>query len=63
MYTAFWAFLGISSTVIVTPATDTAVTIRSALFGGTRGGVFTALGVFLGGLPGGGSFGRGPFSK
>jgi threonine/homoserine/homoserine lactone efflux protein len=44
----FWAFIGISIVVIVTPGPDTAVTIRSALMGGARGGVFTALGVCTG---------------
>ncbi len=44
----FWAFLGISIIVIVTPGPDTAVTIRSALLGGARGGVMTALGVSAG---------------
>ena len=44
----FWAFLALSIIVIVTPGPDTAVTSRSALFGGTRGGVFTALGVSTG---------------
>jgi threonine/homoserine/homoserine lactone efflux protein len=42
------AFLGISVLVIVTPGQDTALTIRSALFGGRRPGVFTALGVSSG---------------
>src|ERR1044071_7341987 len=44
----FWAFIGISLLVITTPGPDTAVTVRSALMGGTRGGVFTALGVCAG---------------
>ncbi len=45
---AFLAFLGISALVIVTPGPDTALTIRNALLGGRRGGVFTALGVAAG---------------
>jgi threonine/homoserine/homoserine lactone efflux protein len=43
--THFWAFLGVSAIVIVTPGQDTALTIRNTLFGGRRSGVFTALGV------------------
>jgi threonine/homoserine/homoserine lactone efflux protein len=42
------AFLGISAVVIVTPGQDTALTIRNTLFGGRRGGVFTAVGVSAG---------------
>jgi threonine/homoserine/homoserine lactone efflux protein len=42
------AFLGVSVVVIVTPGQDTALTIRNALFGGRRGGLFTALGVSTG---------------
>jgi threonine/homoserine/homoserine lactone efflux protein len=42
------AFLGISALVIVTPGQDTALTIRNALLGGRRPGVFTALGVASG---------------
>jgi threonine/homoserine/homoserine lactone efflux protein len=42
------AFLGISVLVIVTPGQDTALTIRNALLGGRRPGVFTALGVASG---------------
>jgi threonine/homoserine/homoserine lactone efflux protein len=42
------AFLGVSLLVIVTPGQDTALTIRSTLAGGRRGGVFTALGVVSG---------------
>jgi threonine/homoserine/homoserine lactone efflux protein len=41
----FLAFLGISILVIATPGPDTALTVRNALLGGRRGGVFTALGV------------------
>jgi threonine/homoserine/homoserine lactone efflux protein len=39
------AFLAVSAIVIVTPGPDTVLTIRNTLFGGRRGGVFTALGV------------------
>lgn len=42
------AFLGVAALVIVTPGPDTAVTIRSALAGGRRAGVMTALGVASG---------------
>ena len=42
------AFLGVSALVIATPGQDTALTIRNALAGGRRGGVFTALGVAAG---------------
>ncbi len=42
------AFLGVSAVVIVTPGQDTALTIRNALAGGRRSGVFTALGVATG---------------
>jgi threonine/homoserine/homoserine lactone efflux protein len=41
-------FLSISLLVIVTPGPDTALTVRNALLGGRRGGIFTALGVVLG---------------
>src|SRR5260370_8580287 len=44
----FLAFLGISILVIATPGPDTALTVRNALLGGRRGGVFTALGVTAG---------------
>ena len=44
----FLAFLGISILVIATPGSDTALTVRNALLGGRRGGVFTALGVAAG---------------
>jgi len=44
----FLAFLGVSIVVIVTPGPDTAITIRNTLFGGRRGGVFTALGIASG---------------
>jgi threonine/homoserine/homoserine lactone efflux protein len=42
------AFLAVSTVVIVTPGPDTALTIRNALLGGRRSGVFTALGVASG---------------
>jgi threonine/homoserine/homoserine lactone efflux protein len=42
------AFLAVSALVIVTPGQDTALTIRSTLVGGRRGGIFTALGVSAG---------------
>ena len=42
------AFLGVALVVIVTPGPDTALTIRNALGGGARSGVFTALGVATG---------------
>ena len=45
---SFWAFLGISLLVIVTPGPDTALTIRNTLLGGRGGGIFTALGVVTG---------------
>ena len=48
MVTHFAAFLGISVLLIVMPGPDTALTVRNALLGGRRSGVFTALGVFAG---------------
>ena len=45
---SYLAFIGLSLLVITTPGPDTAVTIRSAMAGGLRGGVFTALGVSTG---------------
>lgn len=39
------AFLGVALLVIVTPGQDTALTVRNALAGGRRSGIFTALGV------------------
>src|SRR5882757_3511444 len=42
------AFLGISALVIITPAPDTAITIRNTLTGGRVGGLATALGVATG---------------
>jgi threonine/homoserine/homoserine lactone efflux protein len=41
-------FFLVSAVVIVTPGPDTALTIRNTLFGGRRGGVFTAIGVSTG---------------
>jgi threonine/homoserine/homoserine lactone efflux protein len=41
----FWAFLGVSAIVIVTPGQDTALTIRNTLLGGRRSGLLTAFGV------------------
>jgi threonine/homoserine/homoserine lactone efflux protein len=41
-------FFLVSAVVIVTPGPDTALTIRNSLFGGRRGGVFTAVGVSTG---------------
>jgi threonine/homoserine/homoserine lactone efflux protein len=38
-------YLGVAVVVIVTPGPDTALTVRNALLGGRRGGVFTAVGV------------------
>jgi len=46
--TSFFAFIGVSILVIVTPGPDTAITIRNALCGGRWGGVFTALGIASG---------------
>jgi threonine/homoserine/homoserine lactone efflux protein len=46
--TLFFAFLGVSLIVIVTPGPDTAITIRNTLFGGRAGGIFTALGIATG---------------
>jgi threonine/homoserine/homoserine lactone efflux protein len=43
--THFWAFLGVSVVVIVTPGQDTALTIRNTLLGGRRSGLLTAVGV------------------
>ncbi|HLI10673.1 MAG TPA: LysE family translocator [Alphaproteobacteria bacterium] len=48
MASDFWAFLGISLVVIVTPGPDTALTIRNTLLGGRKGGVVSALGVATG---------------
>ncbi|HKX07850.1 MAG TPA: LysE family translocator [Stellaceae bacterium] len=46
--TNYLAFLGIALVVITTPGPDTALTIRNTLIGGTRGGIFTAMGVSTG---------------
>jgi threonine/homoserine/homoserine lactone efflux protein len=48
MIETFWAFLGISVLVIVTPGPDTAITIRNTLMGGRRAGLATGLGVSSG---------------
>jgi len=48
MDTSFLTFLGISVLVIATPGPDTALTVRNALVGGRRAGIFTALGVSVG---------------
>jgi threonine/homoserine/homoserine lactone efflux protein len=42
------AFLAVSALVIVTPGQDTALTIRNTLLGGSRSGIFTAVGVSVG---------------
>ncbi len=39
------AFVGVAVVVIVTPGPDTALTVRNALLGGRRAGMFTAVGV------------------
>ena len=46
--TTFASFLAVAVLVIVTPGPDTALTIRSTLLGGRRGGTFTAAGVSCG---------------
>ena len=46
--TLFFAFIGVSLIVIVTPGPDTAITIRNTLFGGRSGGICTALGIASG---------------
>ena len=48
MDTSLLAFLSISALVIATPGPDTALTVRNALLGGRRSGIFTALGVSVG---------------
>ena len=48
MDSSFVAFLGIAAVVIVTPGQDTALTVRSALLGGRRAGIATAVGVAIG---------------
>jgi threonine/homoserine/homoserine lactone efflux protein len=42
------AFVGVAALVIVMPGPDTALTIRNALLGGRRSGLFTAAGVSVG---------------
>lgn len=42
------AFVAVSAVVIVTPGPDTAMTIRGALLGGRRAGIWTAFGVVSG---------------
>lgn len=44
----FLAFLAVAAVLIVTPGPDTALTIRNALIGGRRGGIFTGAGVATG---------------
>jgi threonine/homoserine/homoserine lactone efflux protein len=46
--TQLLAFLAVSVVVICTPGPDTALTVRNALAGGRRGGIWTAAGVSLG---------------
>ena len=41
-------YVAVSAAVIATPGPDTALTLKNALLGGRRGGVFTALGVCTG---------------
>jgi threonine/homoserine/homoserine lactone efflux protein len=48
MITSFLAFLGVSAVVIMTPAPDTAVTVRNTLLGGRFAGILTALGISTG---------------
>jgi threonine/homoserine/homoserine lactone efflux protein len=48
MLGALAAFVAVSAVVICTPGQDTALTIRSTLAGGRRGGIATAAGVALG---------------
>lgn len=45
MGTGLVAFLGVAVVVIVSPGPDTALTVRNALVGGRRAGIFTAAGV------------------
>jgi threonine/homoserine/homoserine lactone efflux protein len=44
----FLTFLTISAVVIATPGPDTALTVRNALLGGRRAGIFTAAGIAVG---------------
>ena len=48
MITQFGAFLAVSVVVIATPGPDTALTVKNALLGARRGGIFTAAGVATG---------------
>jgi threonine/homoserine/homoserine lactone efflux protein len=48
MISHFGAFLAVSVVVIVTPGPDTALTVKNALLGARRGGIFTAAGVATG---------------
>jgi threonine/homoserine/homoserine lactone efflux protein len=41
-------FFGVTAAVIVIPGPDTALTIRNTVFGGRKGGIFTAAGVSTG---------------
>jgi threonine/homoserine/homoserine lactone efflux protein len=50
MMTGLLAFLGVSALVICTPGPDTALTVRNAIVGGRRAGVFTAAGIAAGQL-------------
>jgi threonine/homoserine/homoserine lactone efflux protein len=45
MWSELLAFVAVSAVVICTPGQDTALTVRNALVGGRRAGVFTAVGV------------------
>jgi threonine/homoserine/homoserine lactone efflux protein len=45
MWSQLLAFVAVSAVVICTPGQDTALTVRNALVGGRRAGVFTAAGV------------------
>ena len=45
MWSELLAFVAVSAVVICTPGQDTALTVRNALVGGRRTGVFTAAGV------------------
>jgi threonine/homoserine/homoserine lactone efflux protein len=45
MWSTLLAFVAVSAVVICTPGPDTALTVRNALVGGGRHGVFTAAGV------------------
>ena len=48
MDATFLTFLTISAVVIATPGPDTALTVRNALLGGRRAGIFTAAGIAVG---------------